>query len=313
MSFRRRDLVAIRASKLPWNDRSGRFSLTKALSLALTLAPAIYLGTLAVKGMIGGASSALGPRPITEAIHFTGDWAIRFLVASLAVTPLRRILNYPKLIQIRRQLGLASLFYALGHFCLYVADQKFDLMRVLSEIVLRYYLTIGFVALAGLVSLGFTSTDAMIRRMGKAWVRLHKGVYLIGVLAALHFFMQTKADVYQPTLISGLFIYLMIWRIAHAQGFNSTSLRVLLSLSVLAAALTAITEYAWYSLATNIPADRVLLANLSFSNSIRPAWWVLSVGLVLAAISKARNGGKRGAAGKSRCITKSGERYSLAS
>lgn len=289
----------IAADKLPWNDRSGRFSWLKAVSLAAVLAPATLLIWRAVSGTLASAPAGpLGPRPITEAIHFTGDWAIRFLLASLAITPLRRIANLPKLILVRRQLGLAALFYATAHLILYAFDQKLSLVKVASEIVLRYYLTIGFVTLLGLCLLGLTSTDAMIRRLGKSWNRLHRLAYVIAVLAALHFFMQTKADVYEPTLMAGFFAYLMLWRLAQARGVNAGSPWVLFAGAVLSALLTAAIEYSWYALATNIPPSKVLAANLNFGYSIRPAWWVLLAGIAVAAIAVLRQwqqGGKVGA------------------
>ena len=260
---------------LPWNDRAGRFSPLKAIVLACLILPGILIAW-------NFAAGALGPRPITEAIHQTGNWAIRFLVLSLAITPLRRIADWPKLIIVRRMIGVSSLFYALAHFTLYVADQNFDLVKVASEIALRIYLTIGFATLLGLSVLGATSTDAAIRRLGGNWNRLHKIVYGIGILAMLHFFMQTKADVYQATLISGLFVLLMIYRLAHWRGFSLKSPLVLVFAAIGAALATVALEYAWYALATGIPPLRVLAANLQFSFSIRPAWWVLAVGIAVA-------------------------------
>lgn len=266
---------------LPWNDRAGRFSPLKAAVLAGCCLPGVLLVVSALQG-------TLGPRPFTEAIHTTGDWAIRFLVASLAVTPLRRIANWPKLILVRRMLGLTALAYVLAHLVLYAFDQKLDLMRVASEIALRFYLTIGFVALLGLVALGATSTDAMIRRLGRNWQRLHKAVYAIAALALLHFFIQTKADVYQATLVAGLFTLLMLYRLAHWRALQIASPAVLAALAALAGLATAAIEYAWYGLATGIPPGRVLAANLQFSFSIRPAWWVLAVGLCIAVLAWAR-------------------------
>jgi sulfoxide reductase heme-binding subunit YedZ len=281
--------MMISAGKLPWNDKSGRFSALKAISLAGILLPGLLLVWRVASGSLGqGSVGPLGPRPITEAIHFTGDWAIRFLFLSLAITPLRRVLHYPKLILIRRQLGLAALFYALAHLLLYVLDQKGDLVRVATEIALRFYLTIGFVALLGLAALGVTSTDAMIRRLGKAWNKLHRTVYVIGVLAALHFFMQSKADVFEPTLMAGFFIFLMLWRLAQSRGYDTASPLVLAAIALASAVATAACEYAWYGIATNIPPDRVLAANLRFSYSIRPAWWVAFAGLGVAAIGLIR-------------------------
>lgn len=270
------------APKMPWTDRAGRFSPLKAAVFAGILVPAMLIAW-------SWEARLLGPRPITEAIHQTGDWTIRFLLLSLAVAPLRRIANWPKLIQVRRMLGLAALAYALAHFTLYIADQKWNLWRVGSEIALRVYLTIGFSALLGLVALGATSTDAMIKRLGANWNRLHRIVYAIGILGAIHFFMQTKADVYQATLMSGLFILLMLYRIAHWRGLAINSPLVLVGIAIVAGLGTAASEYAWYGLATGVPPLRVLLANLNFAFQIRPSWWVVAVGLGVAALAFIRS------------------------
>lgn len=278
----------------PWTDRAGTFSPLKAATFAGTLIPALLLAWWWARG-------ALGPRPLTEAIHETGDWAIRFLAMSLAVTPLRRIGQWPKLVNVRRMLGLAALCYALLHLLLYVADQKWDFGKVASEIGLRLYLTIGFAALLGLVALGSTSTDAMIRRLGRNWNRLHKIVYAIAALAAVHFFMQTKADVFEATVVAGLMILLMFYRLAHRFGLQLASPAVLAGLAAAGAVATAAAELAWYGLATGIPAGRVLAANWHVAIQIRPMWWVLAVGLAAAALAwiRSRAGeGKGGRAGR---------------
>ena len=274
----------------PWTDRSGKFSPLKAAVLAGACLPALWLVWAALSGALAQAAplGPLGARPITEAIHETGDWAIRFLMMSLAVTPLRRIANWPKLILVRRMLGLTALFYALTHLTLYTVDLKLDIYRVASEIVLRFYLTIGFVALLALIALGSTSTDAAIKRLGRNWNRLHKLVYPVGLLAALHFFIQSKADVYEPTLMAGFFLLLMFYRLAHWRGFSLASPTVLVGIAVLAALGTAVIEYAWYAIATGVPPGRVLAANLQFSFSIRPAWWVLATGLGVTLLAVAR-------------------------
>lgn len=251
----------------------------------------------------------LGPRPVTEAIHETGTWAIRFLMISLAVTPLRRIADWPKLIVVRRMIGLAALFYALAHLSLYVFDQNLDLSRVATEIARRIYLTIGFTALLGLCALGVTSTDAAIRRLGRNWNRLHRIVYAIGILAGGHFFMQTKADVFEATLTGGLFLLLMTYRVLHWRRLSLSSPFVLLGGAIAAAVLTAGIEFAWYGLATGIPPLRVLAANLHFSYMIRPAWWVLLVGAAVALIPIVRPylGASRSAKRVPRAVSTSAE------
>lgn len=291
----------------PWTDRAGRFSPLKAATLALLLAPAAWLAVKAASGGLGQGVSAgpLGPRPLTEAIHETGDWAIRFLWLSLAVTPLRRLLDWPKLVIVRRMVGLAAFFYALGHFLLYVADMSFDVGKVASEIVLRIYLTIGFVALAALAVLASTSTDAAIRRLGRRWNQLHRIVYVIGVLAALHFFMQTKLDVYEATLMAGLFTLLMLYRILQARGLSLTALPVTIGTAIVAGIATAAIEAAWYGLATGVPVGRVLSANLAFGYSIRPAWWVLAIGLTAAVAAALRTRAPQGGRGRPARVTRS--------
>jgi len=265
----------------PVTDRAGRLVPLKALVFVGLLVPVVWLAAEA-------AIVGLGPRPLTVAIHETGDWAVRFLLLSLAVTPFRRIARYPRLILVRRMLGLAALGYALIHFTLYCFDQKWNVTLIASEIALRLYLTIGFTALLGLIVLGSTSFDAAIRWLGGAWGRLHRIVYGIGVLALIHYFMQTKADVYLATLMAGLFILLMLYRLAHWRGFDITSLAVLAPSAVLAGLLTALAEITWYGTTTGVPVVRVLLANLDFSFSIRPSWWVVAVGLAAAVLSVVR-------------------------
>lgn len=274
----------------PWTDRLGKFSALKAIVFVGICLPAIWIAWRAVSG-------DLGPRPIDEAILRTGDWAIRFLWLSLAVTPLRFIAGWPKLILVRRMLGVSAACYVLAHFTLYTFDLQFDVARIASEIALRFYLTIGFIALLGLVALGATSTDAAIRRLGGNWNRLHRLVYAIAPLAAFHFFIQSKADVYEPTLMAGFLLLLMLCRVARWRGFAITSFPVLLTIAVVAALGTAAIEYAWYALATGVPPGRVLAANLQFSYSIRPAWWVLATGLALAlvAVVRPRIGGRQAA------------------
>ena len=268
------------ALALPWLDRAGRVSGLKLATFLLALAPGFWLAG-------AYALDALGAKPITALIHSTGEWAVRFLLLSLAVTPLRRIANLPKLILVRRMLGLTVLAYVLIHLTLYVVDQNFVLSKVVSEIVLRFYLTIGFVALVGLVVLGLTSTDGAIRRMGPAWNRLHRIVYGIAVLGMIHYFLQAKIDVSAPVFWTGVFLILMGWRGMQRFGVP-TKPAALAGLAIATALLTALIEAAWYGLKSGVPASAVLGANLEFAYSIRPAWWVLAAGLTLPVVSLLR-------------------------
>jgi len=264
---------------LPWTDRQGRFSPLRAATFGLILVPALLL-------LYAAWMHQLGSKPWTQAIHQTGTWAVRLLIASLAVSPLRRLLDWAKLIGIRRMLGLAVMTYALGHLALYCIDMAFDWGLIVSEIVKRFYLTIGFVALLGLCALGATSTDGMIRRLGKNWQRLHNLVYPIAGLALLHFALQSKIDVTEPVLMSGLFALLLLYR-----GFYrwklTVSLPALIGAALLAGLITAGIEAGWYALTSGVSAGLVLEANadiLSYWDyaSIRPAHWVALAGLLVA-------------------------------
>lgn len=269
------------ATRLPWNDRAGRFSPLKATVLVLVSLPPLWI---AWQALVTG----LGPRPLTEAIHQAGDWTVYLLLTTLAVTPARRLFDWSKLIQVRRIIGLAALGYILLHFTLFIVDSRLDLVFVAREIVLRYYLAIGFTALLGLVALGLTSTDGMIKRLGAIrWNRLHRLIYFIVPLAILHYYMQSKVDVTQPVLMSGFFFWLMGYRLLARCGIKQ-GLLPLLGLTVGAALATALVEGAWYGIATGIGARRVLLANFDFGFMIRPAWWVLAAGIAVALVSEGR-------------------------
>ena len=255
-----------------WRDRAGRFAPLKAAALLLALYPAAFL-------LLRAAAGDLGSRPITEAIHQLGDWTVRFFLLSLAVTPARALLDLPKLIPLRRLLGVTTACYAGLHFLLYNADQNWAVAVVASEIVLRFYLTIGFVALAALVVLAITSTDGWQRRMRHRWKQLHRLVWPIGVLALFHYFLQAKSNVAAAAYYTGLFYALVFWRLTPRRW--QTRAVALLPLAIAAGLATAATEFAWYALATKINPWRVLAANFDVFYGLRPAEQVLVAGLAL--------------------------------
>jgi sulfoxide reductase heme-binding subunit YedZ len=254
-----------------WHDRGGRFSWLKALVLLECCWPALWLA-------YGLAAGELGPRPLNEAIHESGQFAVRVLVASLAVSPARMIFDWPRIMLVRRMLGLTAAAYVLIHLSLYIADQNFRVLHVGSEILHRFYLTIGFTALVGLAALAVTSTDAMMRRLGRRWKSLHRLVYPIAVLALVHHCLQAKADVSDAVLLAGLFVWLMLWR-ALPRQWQRNVLAVGL-LAPLAGVATAAIEFTWYALATGINPWRVLAANLEFDwdFGLRPSAWVTITG-----------------------------------
>jgi sulfoxide reductase heme-binding subunit YedZ len=261
-----------------WYDRSGRFSWLKALVLVECVWPALWV-------MYGLAFGILGPRPLNEAIHEVGQFAVRVLVVSLAVTPARAVFDWPRAMLVRRMLGVTAACYVFLHFALYTADQDFRMLHVGSEIIHRFYLTIGFVALVGLAALAATSTDAMMRRLGRRWKKLHRLVYGISMLALVHYYLQSKADVTDAVTLSGLFVWLMLWR-ALPRRFQR-NLLALIILAPVAGFATAWMEFAWYGLATGINPWRVLAANLTldWDFGLRPSAVVtLSGAAVVAAV-----------------------------
>lgn len=266
---------------MPWQDRAGRFSALKAATLAALLLPGLVIAQDYARGL-------LGARPITEMIHASGLWAIRLLLISLAITPARQILRLPRLILLRRMIGVATFCYAALHLTLDAADKMFDLDLVFSEIIHRVYLAIGAGALLLLLALAATSTDGMVARLGgKRWQALQRSVYLIALLATVHFFLQSKIDVSEPTMMAGFLLWLMGYRALSWRGgtARATGRISLLLLSLGAALATALGEAAYFGLFTGIPARLVLAADLSLAAGPRPAWLVLAAGLAVTALA----------------------------
>ncbi|HUB12560.1 MAG TPA: protein-methionine-sulfoxide reductase heme-binding subunit MsrQ [Acetobacteraceae bacterium] len=260
---------------VPWRDRRGRFLPFKAAVLATVCVPGLLTA-------VWWAEDNLGARPINEAIHEIGLWAIRFLLIALSVTPLRAALDWGKLLLVRRMLGLTALAYAVVHFSLYIVQQKGDLVVVASEIVHRFYLTIGFVVLLGLVALGVTSTDGAIRRMGRWWKRLHRLAYPLAAVALLHYFIQSKANVSEPVFVAGLYVWLMLWRALPMRWQRPVAIYPLLA--VLSGCAAAFIEFGWYAINTHINPWRVLAANETLHFGLRPAHYVALVTLALGLV-----------------------------
>ena len=275
--------------KAPWQvwlDSAGRISALRIVALLFLLVPlgiAIY----------DFNTEGFGARPLNNVIHRTGYWALIFLMVSLSITPLRRIGRFGQLLDVRRMIGVGAFVYAASHISLYVADQMFDLWKVASEIVLRLYLTIGFTALLGLTVLAVTSTDGMVRRLGgKNWQRLHNVVYAIGLLALIHFFQQTKADVAVPTFVAGLFGWMIGYRllIKFKTTRGELPARKLLALTVTISILTFAAEAIGIGLVFNVSPLRVLGNAFDFDDltAIRPGWQVLGAGLIVVAVDVLR-------------------------
>jgi sulfoxide reductase heme-binding subunit YedZ len=275
-------LVRNRSSppRRPWQDRRRHFVPLKAAVFLALFLPGTDLAWDYVRGALGG-------RPLNEIIHGTGLWAIRLLLISLAITPLRQIIRRPELISVRRMIGVGAFVYAVIHFFFFVVDSAFRLGFVVQEIVLRLYLTIGFATFVILLTLAATSTDAMVRRLGgKRWQRLHWTAYPAGMLALAHHVMQTKLNTAEVTMLAGLFIWLIGYRLLARAGSIPGVVRLGL-LSLAAALLTVTGEAACFGLFTGIDWRRVLEANLILIGE-RPGWIVLFVGLGLTLLAASR-------------------------
>lgn len=191
-----------------WQPGSRQSGWIKAGLFLLCLVP---LGRL----FYGGFMNALGANPIETITRSTGWWTLFLLMATLSVTPLRRISGANWLLKLRRMLGLYAFFYASLHFSSYLfLDLGAFWSQLLTDIVKRPYITVGFSAWLLLVPLALTSTNAMMRRLGRHWQRLHRLSYLIALLGVLHFVWLVKADLREPLLYAALFAVLMLarWR-----------------------------------------------------------------------------------------------------
>ena len=262
-----------------WRDKHGRLSPVRIGALALLLFP---LG----KALFDAHAILHGARPLNDVIHRAGFWALVFLGVTLAVTPFRRVLHYGNLIDVRRMLGVGCFCYIAAHLTLFAADQMFDFDKVVHEISHRWYLIVGGTAWLGLATLAATSTDGMVRRLGgMRWRRLHMFVYGIALLALIHYFQQTKADVTVPVFVASLFLWLMVYRLAAwRQGSGDLSTRTLLALAVAVSLLTFIGEAVGIGIAFHVSPMRVLSVAFDFSAGIRPGWEVLAAGLAVAAV-----------------------------
>ena len=229
----------------------------------------------------------LEPRPVTVATHSTGDWAVIFLMLSLAMTPARALFDWMPLVQIRRRIGVAAALYAGAHFLIYVLDQKWNLVVVATEIIKRFYLTIGFVALLALVVLAVTSTDGWQKRLRRNWKRLHWLIYPAAFIAIIHFFIQSKVKIGEPAFTAGLFIWLMLWRVLPSRLQRSYLGLAILGVSATLAAV--VFEATWYWLVNGRDPTIALLANLDPELAFRPAQKVLIASLlVIAAVALRR-------------------------
>ena len=161
----------------------------------------------------------LGPNPVEKITHTTGDWTLRFLVCTLAVTPLRRVFEAPEIIRFRRMLGLYAFFYGLLHLATFLwLDKFFDFSEILKDVAKRPFVTAGFTALLLMVPLAITSTAGWIRRLGGArWRKLHRLVYVSAAVGVIHYYWLVKSDIRKPVFYGSLVAILLLARVAAAR------------------------------------------------------------------------------------------------
>ena len=186
------------------------FKVTKPALFLLCLLPLFILLLRAFEV----ANMGLGANPIEELLHEMGRWGLKFILIGLALTPLRRLTGWNWLIRFRRMLGLFAFFYVLLHFLVYaVLDQGLEMTLVLEDILKRPYITLGMAGLVLLIPLALTSTRGMMRRLGKAWLKLHKLVYVIAILGVWHFYWQVKLDTLEALVYALILAVLLALRV----------------------------------------------------------------------------------------------------
>lgn len=187
-------------------------TIIKPLVFVSALLPAAYL-------IWGIFNNALGANPIEYIIRDLGDWTLRFLLITLAISPLRRLTGMAQLLRLRRMLGLYTFFYGLLHLSIYIIlEQSFDWPEIWLDILERPFITIGMLAFILLIPLTVTSTTAAMRKLGKNWLRLHKLIYPISIFAVLHFWWLVKADTREPFIYVVTLTALLLERLVRTYG-----------------------------------------------------------------------------------------------
>lgn len=154
-------------------------------------------------------TNQLGAEPVSDMLRTTGVWALRLLVVTLAITPIRRWFGV-NLVRYRRMLGLFVTFYAVLHLLIYlIFEFGFDIAAIVDDVLRRKFIFVGMLAFLLLIPLSITSTKGMMKRLGKRWVTLHKSVYIVAILAVLHFVWLVKSDYTEPTIYAAIFALLL--------------------------------------------------------------------------------------------------------
>jgi sulfoxide reductase heme-binding subunit YedZ len=191
---------------MAWQPRTNQLAWIKAGVFAACLIPLARL-------VYGGYAGGLGANPIEAITRSTGWWTLFLLLVTLAVTPLRKLSGANWLLRLRRMLGLFAFFYALAHFTTFIwFDHWFDAGEIVKDVIKRPFVTVGFAAFVLLLPLAATSNNAMVRKLGRNWQRLHRLVYAIVVLGVLHFWWLVKRDLTEPLIFALVAVTLLALR-----------------------------------------------------------------------------------------------------
>ena len=268
---------------LPWQDANHQWSWLRAGAFALMFMPGLWI-------IYQYYDEQFGTVPLAGLTYWSGVWATSVLVLALAVTPALTILRWKRLIDLRRMIGVAALFYTIGHMIIYFALRRWNFPNIGVEMVTRPTLIVATVSTFGLVVLGATSFDAAVRRMGaKGWQQLHNAVYVASGLAILHYLLSPGIfpDQY---LMSGMFFWLMTWRMLNRRG-QGRDVRALVILAVVSCLFTALFEAAWIWAYHGYKPIETLADNFTMVLGVPPPWMVLVLGLLIAVASAMRPAG----------------------
>jgi sulfoxide reductase heme-binding subunit YedZ len=272
--------VTIMQLALPWQDRNRRFSWLKATTFALMFVPPIWLVDQVETG-------EFGPVPLGGMTYWSGLWATALLILALTITPAATISGWRALIDVRRMIGVTALAYTIAHIFIYFALRFWNFASIAHEMTTRLSLILATFATIGLIALGATSLDAAVRRMGAhGWQRLHNTIYVVTALALIHYLLSPDAYPEQY-LMSGMFLWLMVWRVLNRRGLG-TDVRALAALAIAASLFTAFLEAAWLWAYHDYEPSGTLGNNFSLVLGVSPAWRALVLGLLAALVAAGR-------------------------
>ena len=197
--------------------------MNKTQAIRFVVKPLVFLACLVPTAIIAartfGLWGDLGANPIEEVLDHFGNWGLRFILITLAITPFRKLTGWNTLVRFRRMIGLFAFYYAFMHFTTWlVLDRNLHVPDILEDVVERPFIAIGFVAVVLLSALAITSFAALRRRMGRNWQKLHNAVYLIAVLAIWHYWWQVKNDITEPLIYAGILAVLLGARVYGRRG-----------------------------------------------------------------------------------------------